>query len=444
MILISALAVASMTLQADTMPHAMHGAQDPQMPPMADHAMWSRTFSSGWTVSGMAQVFPIGTFGMARTATPFDDRGFYLTQAAAMVGVMSPGRRVVLRLTPNFEAWTLEDGELTPGGWGEGFIDSRHPHTVLHEAMLSINVWDTPVGDLSFSGGKGFAPYGTDDPMSRPSVKYPTNHHLSQILERFTFNAVWADRGWSIEAGVFGGTEPDGPYDLGNISSFGDSWSARVTRRFGATTMGQAAWEVSTSYARVAGHGGGDDEHADEGDHHEDLADGATGLFNAAVRLQRAVGSWGQLYGLVEYSRSEPDGATGYQSFLAEVSLSRGRHTPYLRHERATRPEYLREGTGGDAFFRYDHDGEAIGATRWNITSAGYGFSATTGVVSIRPFVEGQVFSVARHRGSRSAQEILGDRGFAALTVGARIFFGGDPMRMGAYGIFDAMTRMLR
>ena len=37
---------------------------------------------------------------------------------------------------------------------------------------------------VSLSIGKGFAPFGTDDPMVRPFVRYPVNHHLSQILER--------------------------------------------------------------------------------------------------------------------------------------------------------------------------------------------------------------------------------------------------------------------
>ena len=48
-------------------------------------------------------------------------------------------------------------------------------------------------------------PSSTDDPMARPAVKYPTNHHLSQILERWTVNGAYVTRAWSVEAGVFGG-----------------------------------------------------------------------------------------------------------------------------------------------------------------------------------------------------------------------------------------------
>src|SRR5690606_20685985 len=148
--------------------------------------------------------------------------------------IESPGSRLAMRTTLNFEAITQEDGELTFGAWGEGFIDRRHPHTLLHELMLSLNVWDAAAGSASISAGKGFAPFGTDDPMSRPGLKYPTNHHLSQILERWTVNGAYRRGGWSFEAGVFGGTEPDGPYDLSNIESFGDSWAARLTYRLAA------------------------------------------------------------------------------------------------------------------------------------------------------------------------------------------------------------------
>ena len=33
------------------------------------------------------------------------------------------------------KAVTLEGGELTPGAWGEGFVDRRHPHTYVHELL---------------------------------------------------------------------------------------------------------------------------------------------------------------------------------------------------------------------------------------------------------------------------------------------------------------------
>lgn len=107
-----------------------------------------------------------------------------------MVNIEGPDSRLVLRTSLSFEGLTIPDGEIAFGGWGEGFIDSRHPHTLLHEAMISYNFWDFAGGALSVSAGKGFTTFGTDDPMSRPVQKFPTNHHLSQILERFQIQVV--------------------------------------------------------------------------------------------------------------------------------------------------------------------------------------------------------------------------------------------------------------
>ena len=60
----------------------------------------------------------------------------YLTQPALMVDV-NPWRDLLsLRATLNLEGATMKRGELTPGIYGEGFIDRRHPHTYLHELMV--------------------------------------------------------------------------------------------------------------------------------------------------------------------------------------------------------------------------------------------------------------------------------------------------------------------
>jgi len=430
--------MASLAFQADTtmMSSGVMGADMAQAQPMQD--MYEVTFGEGWRLTGMTQAFPIYTRGRTRDGgSPLDDDGFYLTQAAAMINLESPRRRFVLRVTPNFEGWTQGDGELTFGGWGEGFIDKRHPHTLVHEAMVSVNFWDERHGGFSISGGKGFAPFGTDDPMSRPSVKYPTNHHLSQILERFTLNAVWQYGPWGVEAGVFGGSEPDGPYDFSNVESFGDSWSTRVSRRFGSVGMGRWAWETSASYARVA-----PGEHEEEPGPATEVETGPTILYNGAVRFEGAATPDSRLYALVEYSVNDPAEEEGDWSLLGEARWVRGRHAPYVRFERSTRPEYPRDGVSGEGFFRYDHDAEPIGGTAWSIASLGYGFTATKGTVSVRPFVEAQFFSAAGERGGVSAQELFGDDGFTSFSVGARLFFGGEPMRMGSYGVLDPMSRM--
>lgn len=405
------------------------------MEPTTSHEMFEHVLPGGWRLAGMGQLVPIYTRGATPPGgTPFDQGGVYLTQVAAMINLESPDRRLALRVTPNLEGLTQPDGELTLGAWGEGFIDSRHPHTVLHEVMLSLNLWGDGPFSASLSAGKGFAPYGTEDPMSRPSAKYPTNHHLSQILERATLNAtvLWGE--WGLEAGVFGGTEPEGPYDFSNLDSFGDSWSGRLSRRFGPEEMGGWPWELSASYARV------------EETHHDPTgADEVrvTELYNAALRYEGTFGP-GRAFSLVEASTSRPREGEGVWSLLGELRATFGRHRPYVRLERATRPEYPRDAIAGEGFFRYDHDAEETGATAWALATLGYGFVLTGGSASIRPFVEAQAVSMAGERGGLSADGIFGATRAYALTVGARIFLGGPPMRMGTYGVLDPMTRMRR
>lgn len=404
--------------------------------PAGEHRMLSAGFGGGWTVSGMAQAFPILTAGEpTREDSPLRDTEAYLTQPAVMVNVASPGQRLVLRTTLNFEAETQRGGEYTFGGWGEGFIDKRHPHTFLHEAMLSLNLWEAPGGALSLSAGKGFAAYGTDDPMSRPVVKYPTNHHLSQVLERWTVNAAYLHRsGFGLEASVFGGAEPTSPSDFSNIESFGDSWSVRASQRLGGGFGPFSPWEVSASYARV------------EEAHHEETA--VTHLMNAAVRHERQYG-FGKVYGLLEASRSEPKGAAeGYYAVLGEAQLGLGRgtrHRPYLRVEYSTRPEYERAGEpGSEGHYHYDHDAHPIGSTRWLVSTVGYDYGAAAFPLAVRPFVEVQHNRVSGHRGDVDPAALFGRSSFWSTSVGFRVFLGGSSMRMGSYGVLDPMAAAMR
>lgn len=399
--------------------------------------MWMLAIGRGWHAMGMAQVFPTMTAGTPwREETLLNTSGLYATQPAAMINVSSPNARLVLRTTLNFEAWTQRDGELTFGGWGEGFIDSRHPHTLLHEAMLTANWWDVAGGALSLSAGKGFAPYGTDDPMGRPAVKFPTNHHLSQILERWTVNGAYVKDGWSLEAGLFGGAEPSGPYDFRNVESFGDSWSARVAKRLGggdAAVGPDAPWELSASYAHV------------EERHHATKE--VTELFNAAIRHDAAYG-FGRVYALVEASKSEPEAGEGHHSLLGETQVGLGsaaRHQPYVRVEYATRPEYERRGAPGTpGFFRYDHAAHEIGATRWLIGTVGYGYESSGFPLSARPYVELQHNRVRTARGTVDPRDLFGSPSFWSVSAGVRLFLGGGPMRMGSYGALDPMTASMR
>ena len=413
----------------EAMPVVETSAHEQMMAPM--ERMWMQPLGAGWALMGMAQAHPIiSTSLSAGEGTALDATELYLTQPALMFNVESSRSRFTMRTTLNFEGLTQPDGELTPGGWGEGFLDRRHPHTLLHELMLSANLWDLAGGALSISAGKGFAPYGTDDPMSRPVVKYPTNHHLSQILERWTVNGAWITRGWSLEAAMFGGAEPVGPYDFSNIESFGDSWSARAARRFGAGDGPLAESELSASFGRVS------EQHDEESE--------ITTLYNAAFRHERMY-SFGTVYGLVEASMSDPEDDEGYFSVLGETRISYSAHQPYYRIEYATRPEYARDGLPATReFFHYDHDAEAIGATRWLINIIGYGYELTGYPASARPFIEVQHNRVSAERGGIDPQDLFGRRSFWGLTAGFRVFLGGDPMRMGSYGVLDAMTSMHR
>jgi hypothetical protein len=390
--------------------------------------MLMRPLGGGWRLLGMAQAFSMVTWVAPRDReSQIHDSEGYVTQPTVMVNLEGPGSRVVVRSTLNLEAVTQPGGEYNFGGWGEGFIDKRHPHTVLHEAMVSLNAWRAPGGVASLSAGKGFAAYGTDDPMSRPVAKYPTNHHLSQLLERWTVTGAWLPGPWSVEASVFGGGEPDGPWDLGNVSSFGNSFSVRLGRRFGGVGT-TAPWEITASAATVAESHDGETER--------------TALYNAAVRHSWPH-SFGGIYALAEASMSDPEEGEGVWSLVGETQVRIGRHRPYYRVEYATRPEYPRQGAPGEpGFFRYDHDDEPIGATRWLIQSLGYEFDLSGGGVATRPYLEAQYHHARPERGGVEPEILYGSRNFWTVSAGFRLFFGGGPMRMGSYGVLDDMTLM--
>jgi hypothetical protein len=397
----------------------------------AQMGMPTLPLGGGWRLTGMGQVFPIVTVGAPGAPdSPLHQTGWYLTQPAVMSNVESPNGRLVLHTTLNFEGLTQRNGELTFGGWGEGFLDKRHPHTLLHEAMVSFNAWDFAGGSLSFSAGKGFAPYGTSDPMARPGLKFPTNHHLSQILERWNASVAWLRGDWSAEAGVFGGDEPKGPYDFSNIESFANSWSARVTRRWGGGSGSMRDWEASASFASLKEYAHTQQE--------------TTRLINGALRRSAPLGD-GQLYALLEGSGSFLPKHEDFFSVLGEARYDWRRHQPYVRIEYARRPEYAREGPAGtQEFFRYDDNLDPIGSTRWLISTMAYAYELTGGRLSLRPFVEAQYLQVRGDQGGIVATDLFGGTSFWCLSAGFRMYFGGGPMRMGLYGVLDPVTEMSR
>ena len=81
-------------------------------------------------------------------------------------------------------------------------MDRRHPHTYVHELILSaddlLGRTDGPHSALA-DRRQGVRPFGTDDPMIRPLLRYPVNHHLAQILERAV--AIGAGQRGPVTAG---------------------------------------------------------------------------------------------------------------------------------------------------------------------------------------------------------------------------------------------------
>jgi len=189
----------------------------------------------------MAQAIPLVTRADP-TATHGALTEGYLTQPLVMAHASWRSLRGVSTL--NFEGLTLDRGELATGGYGEGYVDRRHPHAYVHELLVGA---ESNGGGLrgSLFAGRGFAPFGSDDPMVRPFEKYPINHHLAQILERAVAIGALRAGPWILEAGAFNGDEPTGPGDTPNPKRYWDSWSGRVT----FVPWRQA--ELQASYARV-------------------------------------------------------------------------------------------------------------------------------------------------------------------------------------------------
>jgi len=289
------------------------------------------------------------------------------------MGQLDPwGDLLSLKATINLEGATLKRGELNAGIAGEGYIDRRHPHTYLHELILTSakRFGEDDISGFSLGLGKGFAPFGTDDPMARPFEKYPINHHLAQILERaVAIGALRAGR-LIFEAGTFNGDEPTGPGDTPNRNRYWDSWSGRIT--FVPWPQG----ELQTSYARVKSpenpDGGGADQRKN----------------SASIRLEDAQHSG---YALFEWARTaDYVGSTRsftFTSLLAETSARYDRLSGALRLERTERPDEPRLMD----VFRTPipaTDLSIAGRSRWAIATARVAADLNAGALSVEPFVE--------------------------------------------------------
>lgn len=343
------------------------------------------------------------------------------------------GNTVGFTATLDFEGATIPGGELTPGDWGEGFVDRRHPHTTVHE--LNLEVHDL-LGRLDGAGrlnvvlGKGFVPFGSDDPMSRPFVRYPVNHHLSQILERAVGIAQFVAGAVTVEGALFDGDEPTRPSDWPVIRSdgtwrFGDSRSLRVTLR------PEPSLEVQGSLAHV---------------HSPENRTGAGPDANKASVSARWEKSHGQQthYAMVEWARtSELEGTFIYHTFLAEGMAAHNRFEAAYRFESTERPEELRL---IDPFrtLRPSPDNSILGISRWSLHTVHLALDVMpiTRSLQVQPFIEGTLGHITRvGAGIFDPIALYGTDQVRALNVGVLVGWGMRGHRMGRYGdVGEAMS----
>ena len=333
------------------------------------------------------------------------------------------GRRLVAEATLDLEGLTIPGGELAPGAWGEGFVDRRHPHTYAHEVMLSANDLLGAAdggGELSLSAGKGFVPFGTDDPMARPVMRYPVNHHLAQILERAVAIAAARRGPVSVEAALFNGDEPERPGQWPRVSRFGDSWSARLT------VVPMAGLEVQASHAHV---------------HSPEQRAGAgpdQSKWSGSVRWEAAIGGH-PVYLLAEWARTAEADFFVYPSLLAEGAWESGAQRLLWRVERTERPE---ESRTADPFrsVRPHLDNSILGRTRWTTLTAGYALrvSPARSPVRIEPQVEVAVGTIRSLDGPGfDPVTFYGRDRFWTINLGIRAGWGMRMHRMGRYGAME-------
>jgi hypothetical protein len=358
----------------------------------------------------------------------------YLTQPTLLAELRLAGGALRLQGAVSLEALTIGGGELGAGSYGEGYVDRRHPHTYLHELAASL-VGDAGRATFSATAGRGFVPFGTDDPMSRPFVKFPVNHHLGQILERLVLiGGVRGGFGESVPGGavmmegaLFNGNEPLDARDLGSLRRFGDSWAARLTLMpaTGLELQASHAWVTSPEMPAGGAH-----------DHRK---------WSVSARLDRPLGVGGvtkpRIYALAEWKRTaELDDGTHLYSFgslLAEAALELGGWRPAVRLERSERPEEQR--TFDPFRSAWPHMGaHGMGLTRWTIGALRLERGLHGGPLHVAPFVEASLADVKETAGGLFEPErFYGGRRITTLNVGARIGAGVHRPRMGRYGVAE-------
>jgi hypothetical protein len=343
----------------------------------------------------------------------------YLTQPTLLGEVATAGGALRLRSSISLEALTIDRGELGAGAYGEGYVDRRHPHTYLHELMLIV-ARDAGAARASAAFGRGFVPFGTDDPMMRPFVKFPVNHHLGQILERLLVAGGVRAGPFTVEAAVFGGNEPMNARDIGRLDRFGDSWAARFT----AEPM--TGLELQASRAQVISP---EMPTGDGGDQRK---------WSAAARYSATQKS-GSLYALIEWKRTTEiergRDLFSYGSALLEAAVDHGGWRPALRIERSERPE--EERTFDPFRTVWPHGGShGMGLTRWTIVAARLEKALPVRGMSAAPFIEASTANVQETAGGLFEPDLFyGSTRIWTVNMGARLGVGWHPARMGRYGV---------
>ncbi|MGV3709157.1 MAG: hypothetical protein ACO1Q7_09970 [Gemmatimonas sp.] len=395
----------------------------------------ARTPTSGIEVE--AGFMAIGA--LTRVSPAYANRAITELQLVQPALVTSAAWRSLRLLSVlNGEGYTLRRGELTPGIWGEGYVDRRHPHTLVHEAMLT---WASPQLSramrgvpaslqFSFAAGKGFVPFGSDDPMMRPFDKYPVNHHHAQILERVQIvGAARVARGslaLSFEGATFNGDEPAGPFHGPRWNRVGDSWSLRATLQLlpGVEISGSRA----SLYSPELQQGGAFDH----------------GQQHVALRINRSASNGDVRYLLAEWART--DEITGnqvafrYPSALVETAWGWHGFTAAARWERTARGEQQRL---LDPFRTpLGHvDFQNLGVTNWQVATA-----ALTGPAlplpsiarhMVSPYVEvARATPTPRNRPTVfEPAAFYGSATLWSLSAGLRVHIGTMRSRMGRYGV---------
>ena len=325
----------------------------------------------------------------------------------------------------NLEGVTLPKGELDLGAWGEGYVDRRHPHAYVHELMLGVEPRSGSI-TTSLYAGRGFVPFGSDDPMTRPFVSYPVDHHLAQILERLVLIATARNGPLIVEGATFDGDEPVDPSTPPLYRRFGDSWSVRGTL-LGDPLSSLLGAELSASYANVKSPEYREGQGMDQRKVH------------VSVRVAGENAGYAR-YALIEIARTtDVDRGRAlytFDAFLTEAAVCRDDLGLAVRGERSYRPEEERLNDLSRSP-RPATDLSILGITQWTTLTAALSLPALRAFAAhAAPYVE-----VARISADRTTAALFDPRQFYGtnqmwrLSAGLRFGVGHAHGRAGRYGV---------